>query len=480
MSESRHGMWSGRVAFILATTGATIGLGNLWRFPYMVSEYGGILFILIYLICITFIGLPILMAETMIGRMGRQSPINSIRMLAEKNGRSRNWQAIGWMAIVAGILILSFYSVIAGWSIAYFFRISLGSFDGITFDGSSSIFGVLISDPEKLLAWHTLFLILTYFIVSNGVRRGLEVAAKILMPVLLVLLLILLAYAINTGSFSDGVSYMLFPETGQLSSVKGLGLVILAALGQAFFTLSLGAGAILIYGSYLPSNVSITNSAVSIVLLDALFAIVGGMIIFPIILSTGLDTAEFSNGLSSEYGPGLIFLSLPMAFGQLPTGNIFGGFFFLILIIAALTSSIALLEPLVAYLIERYSMTRRMAATIGAGMAWILGLGTIFSFNVWSGVHPLDNIGILANKTIYHLFDLLASNILLPLGGLLIAIFSGWVLPWRTTEDELSMGQEYCGYALWRVCVRYVSPVLLSIVLVYSLLKATGYLGSTP
>ena len=160
MSESRHGMWSGRVAFILATTGATIGLGNLWRFPYMVSEYGGILFILIYLICITFIGLPILMAETMIGRMGRQSPINSIRMLAEKNGRSRNWQAIGWMAIVAGILILSFYSVIAGWSIAYFFRISLGSFDGITFDGSSSIFGVLISDPEKLLAWHTLFLIL--------------------------------------------------------------------------------------------------------------------------------------------------------------------------------------------------------------------------------------------------------------------------------------------------------------------------------
>ena len=480
MDEPRQAMWSGRVAFIMATTGATIGLGNLWRFPYMASEYGGILFVVIYLVCITFIGLPIIMAEVMIGRMGRQSPINGIRVLAEKNGRSRHWQLIGWMAIVAGVLILSFYSVIAGWSMAYFFRITSGSFDGITTDGASAVFGFLIGDPEKLLAWHTLFLIVTYFIVSHGVRRGLEVAVKIMMPLLLVMLLLMLGYAINTGYFSSGVGHMLFPDTERLSTVKGLGLVILAALGQAFFTLSLGAGAILIYGSYLSSSVSITNTSISIVLLDTLFAVIGGMIIYPLLLANGLETVDFNNGLSGQYGPGLIFQSLPMAFGQLQWGNFFGGIFFLIIIVAALTSSIALLEPLVAYLQERYSMSRRMAATIGVGLAWLLGLGTIFSFNIWSNFHLIESIEIFEYKTIYHLFDLLASNILLPLGGLLLAIFAGWALQWKNTEDELSMGQEYCGYALWRFCVRYVSPALLAIVLVYSLLKATGYLEIVP
>jgi NSS family neurotransmitter:Na+ symporter len=478
LKESIHGQWSGRAVFIMAATGSAVGLSNIWRFPYLVSEYGGGLFILIYLFCITLIGLPVIMAEIMIGRMGRQSPINSIRQVAEQSGRSRHWQFIGWMSVVAGFLILSFYSVIAGWSMAYVFRTSAGVFDGITEDGASAIFGFLVNDPERLLAWHTLFILLTYYVVSHGLHRGLEIAVKLLMPALLVVLLLLLGFSMSSGYFLDGMSHFLAPSAAHLSDVKNLGFVILSAMGQAFFTLSLGAGAIMIYGAYLPSNVSITGASIAIVVLDMLFAIIVGMIIYPIILANGLETTLFSNGLDASYGPGLVFQTLPLAFGQMPWGNLFGGLFFVLIVIAAITSSIALLEPIVAYLIERYGWSRRHSASLAAFIAWILGLGTIFSFNIWSGVYPLAALDAFSEKTIYHLLDMLASNILLPLGGLLTVIFAGWILPWKTTEDELSMGQEYCGFAIWRMLVRYVTPVLLFIVLVYSLLKATGYVNS--
>jgi len=480
IKESSHGQWSGQAVFIMAATGSAVGLSNIWRFPYLAGEYGGGIFVLIYLVCLALIGLPVIMTEIMIGRMGKQSPINSIRKISEQNGRSRHWQTIGWMAVLASFLILSFYSVIAGWSMAYVFRTFTGVFDGITQDGASAVFGYLVNDPERLLAWHTIFILLTYAVVSRGVKRGLEPAVKILMPSLLALLLIMLAYAINEGEFFKGIGMMLFPDAGQLGSVKNLGFVILAAMGQAFFTLSLGAGAIMIYGAYLPSNVSITNVSITIVLLDMLFAIIAGMIIFPILLSTGLNDVVFNNGLDGAYGPGLVFQTLPLAFGQLSWGNLFGGVFFILIVIAALTSSIALLEPIVTYLVERYSWSRRHAASLSSLIAWILGLGTILSFNVWSDFHPLASIELFANKTVYHLLDMLASNILLPLGGLATVIFAGWILPWRMAEDELSMGQEYCGFALWRIAVRYSAPVLLFIVFVYSLLKAMGYLADTP
>jgi len=475
-----HGQWSGRTAFVMAATGSAVGLGNIWWFPYLVGEHGGGLFVLIYLICIALIGLPVIMTEIMIGRMGRQSPINSIRQIAEQSGRSRHWQVIGLMAVVAGFLILSFYSVIAGWSMAYLFRSSAGVFDGITEDGVSAMFGFLVNDPEKLLAWHTLFILMTYYIVSHGVHRGLEFAVKILMPALLVLLFLMLGYAMSSGHFIAGIGQMLIPDIGNLGSVKNLGLVILAAMGQAFFTLSLGAGAIMAYGAYLPSNTSITSVSITVVLLDMLFAIIAGMIVFPIMLANGLDTVVFNNNLNAAYGPGLVFQSLPLAFGQMPWGSLFGSLFFLLILIASLTSSIALLEPIVAWLIERFGWGRLHAARAAASVAWILGLATIFSFNIWSDVYPFASVEIFANKTIYHLLDILASNILLPLGGLLTVIFAGWILPWRSTEDELSMGQEYCGFALWRVSVRYITPVLLFIVLIYSLLKATGYLADLP
>ena len=474
LKASIHGQWSRRATFISAAVGSAIGLGNIWRFPYLVGEYGGLLFVLIYLICAALVGLPLVIAEVMIGRMGRQSPINSIRQVAEQSGRSRHWQFIGWVMIVAGFFILSFCSVVAGWSMAYVFRSALGGFDGITEDDVSRIFGSFISDPEKMLAWHTLFLLMTYYIVSHGIYRGIELALKILMPVLLAVLILLLGYAISFGHFIDGLGQMLTPDVGRLSDVKRLGLVILVAMEQAFFTLGLGVGAMAIYGAYSPSNMSIAGVSITVVLLDMLFAVVVGLVISAIVLASGLDIAAFNNGLSGVYGPGQIFQTLPMGFGHMPWGSLFGGLFFLLIVIVLLMSSIALLEPIVAYLIERYEWERRYAAGVTASIAWMLGLITIFSFSVGSDVYPFASLGILVDKTIYHLLDILVSHILLPFSGLLIVVFAGWILPWRTTEDELSMG-ENCKFALWRLAVRYITPVLLLIVLLYSLLKATGY-----
>jgi len=480
MNISQHdnqGFWSSRLLFVLAVTGATVGLGNIWRFPYMVSEYGGGLFILVYLFFIALIGIPVLMAEIMLGRMGRHSPITGLRIIAEQNGLSRHWQNLGWMATIAGLLILSFYSVIAGWSIAFIFRMAAGVFDNVSAQGVSAIFGRLVGDPEKLLAWHTLFMMLVYVAVSRGLHAGLERTVKILMPALFLVLLLLLAYAIYSGHFTAGVQYMFSSPTEHLDSARGLGFAVLAAMGQAFFTLSLGAGAIMAYAAYLPRSVSIAGVAVTIVLLDTVIAITAGMIIFPLIFANDLGSVSFSNGLDARYGPGLVFQTLPLAFGQMPGGALFGSLFFVLLVLAAWTSAIALMEPSVAYLTERWAMKRRKAAKTISVIAWLIGLGTIFSFNIWSDYRPLSEIAIFSDKTTYHLLDFLASNILLPLSGLLIIFFAGWKLSWKTTEDELSMGKEYCGYAAWRIVARYITPLLLIIVFIYSLSKALGRLA---
>lgn len=464
-----HGQWSSRSIFILAAMGAAVGFGNVWRFPYMAGEYGGGIFVMAYLLFVVVIGVPVMMAEVMLGRMGRQSPVNSIRKVALANGSSGCWQFIGWMAAAAGLLILSFYSVIAGWSMGYVFRAASGAFDHVSADGVTAIFGSLVSDPEKLLAWHTLFMAGTYYAVSQGVSRGLEVAVKLLMPLLLVLLLALLGYIARSDTFVDGVRFLLIPDLGRIDSMERMGEVILAAMGQAFFTLSLGVGAMMAYGAYLPKDISVAGATVAVVALDALVAIVAGMVIFPLVFASDLYMTDFTNGLSAQYGPGLLFQTLPLAFGQMAGGAILATAFFVLLVAAAWTSAIALLEPSTVYLVERWSLTRQRAAGITASMAWLLGLVTVFSFNEWSDFRLLGNVALFADKTLYHLLDLLASNILLPLGGLATAVFAGWVLGWRATEGELAFEQGHCGYGVWRFCIRYITPVLLVVVFFHGL-----------
>ena len=444
--QSLHGEWSSRWAFVLAATGSAVGLGNIWKFPYITGENGGGAFVLVYLLCIALVGIPIMIAEIMLGRLGRRSPINTMRHLAREARANPRWQYLGWLGVVAGFLILSYYSVIAGWAMAYFFRVASGMFDGADAEQVTAAFDGLLASPEVLLAWHTIFMLMTMLVVARGVRAGLEAAVRLLMPLLFVLLAVMVGYAMSTGAFMDGVRFLFEPDFSRLS-----GTSVLVAMGHAFFTLSLGMGAIMIYGSYLPEDASISQASFWIAGADTLVALMAGLAIFPIV---------FANGLEPGAGPGLIFVTLPIAFGNMPAGALFGALFFLLLVFAAWSSAISLIEPAVTHLVEDHGQSR-IQACVKAGLAtWLLGIGTVLSFNWWADIK-------LFGKTFFDSLDFLTANIMLPLGGLFIAIFAGWILPRRDAEKEL--GGDHLGYRLWRFTVRYVSPLAVFIVFLRSI-----------
>lgn len=448
-SRSIHGEWSSRWVFILAAAGSAVGLGNIWRFPYLAGEYGGGAFVLVYLLCIGMIGVPIMMAEIMIGRRGRQSPINTMRTLAREGHLSPYWQLLGWAGVLSGFLILSYYSVIGGWTVAYVFRVGSGMFSGMMPEAVSASFDEFVGAPERLLAWHSIFMVMTMVVVSRGVRSGLEQAVRYMMPALFLILLLLVGYAMNTGFFIQGLKFMFEPDFSKLTA-RG----VLAAMGQAFFSLSLGMGAIMVYGSYLSHTASITRSSLSVVAADTGVAILAGVAIFPIIFVNGLDPAQ---------GAGLAFKSLPLAFSQMPGGIFFGTLFFVLLTFAAWTSAISLVEPVVAYLVENRGMSRPQACAWIGGVTWFVGLGTIFSFNLWSGYL------LFGTMTFFDVIDFLTSNLLLPLGGLFIAIFAAWCLSEPARREEIALGHS-SAYYVWRFLLRYVTPFAVTVVL----LNVTG------
>ena len=336
-SASIHGQWSSRFVFILAAVGSAVGLGNIWKFPYITGEYGGGAFVLVYLVCIAALGVPVMIAEILLGRRGRQSPINTMTALAKEQGAPRAWAFVGWLGVAAGFLILSFYSVIAGWALAYVFKAATGSFDGMDAAATSELFNAAIGSPEGLLAWHTIFMVMTMVVVARGVRGGLEKAVTILMPALFILLVIMVGYAMAQGAFADGVQFLFQVDFSKViqacEMVDGrqlcrfTGEPLLVAMGQAFFTLSLGMGAIMVYGSYMPSQTSIVGATIVIALADTLVALLAGLAIFPIV---------FANGLAPGAGPGLIFQTLPIAFGAMPGGQLFGTLFFVLLVFCRL------------------------------------------------------------------------------------------------------------------------------------------------
>lgn len=468
MRKSIHGEWSSRWAFILAATGSAVGLGNIWKFPYMAGEYGGGAFVLIYLLCIAIIGVPIMMSEILVGRRGRQSPINTMYTLAIEAGRTPAWRLLGGIGVLAGFLILSYYSVIAGWAMAYVFRTGTGMFTGATADGVQSIFASLVADPERLIAWHTVFMAMTVIVVARGVR-GLEGAVRYLMPALFGMLVLLVGYAMNTGRFGEAVDFMFRPDFhALLYRENGLGDEVftfegvLAAMGQAFFTLSLGMGAIMVYGSYLSHRASIVRTSLTIAIADTLVAVLAGLAIFPIV---------FANNLEPGAGAGLVFQTLPLAFGHMPGGSAFGALFFLLLVVAAWTSAISIIEPVVAWLVETRGWKRIQAAVLAGAVTWAVGLLTVFSFNIWSEVRPLGAIDVFRDETVFDLLDFLTANVLLPLGGMLIALFAGWMMSRDATRDELGLGDSLA-YRTWRFLVRYVTPTAVFIVLVNLLANA--------
>lgn len=442
--QSIHGMWSSRFAFVLAATGSAVGLGNIWRFPYVTSDNGGGAFVLVYLGCIVLVGLPLMLSEILVGRRGRMSPINAIRYVAGETGASKWWMGIGALGIVAAILFLSFYSVIGGWTLHYASHYLIDLFGGTGITDPGATYEAMLGSARTLTLWHAIFMLLTVGVVAFGVEKGLERAVRILMPLLLLLLLILLGYSMTTGAFGQAMSFLFTPDFSRLNAG-----MVLTALGQAFFTLSLGMCAIMTYGAYLPADADIPKVGATVAAADTGVALLAGMAIFPVVIAFGLSP--------EGGGPGLIFTSLPLAFADMSFGILYGLMFFGLLSVAAWTSSISLLEPPTAYLVEATNLTRKKAAFLVAFLVWVLGLASVLSFNVLSDF-------LIGGLNMQELVEYVAADLMLPIGGFFTAIFAGWIVSKTITREELGKRFPAWAYTLWLWLARVVTPVLILMV----------------
>lgn len=450
MSEQRE-HWGSRIGFILAATGSAIGLGNIWKFPYIAGENGGAAFIFIYLICIVIIGFPVLMAEVLIGRTTQRNPVGAFKQLAQ----SRAWVAVGFLGVTAGFLILSFYSVIGGWTLGYVVESIKDSYMGIgNPEEAGRLFETLSGNPTWTLIYHALFFVITMFIVYRGVQDGIERSSKVLMPVLFLILVILMIRGITLEGSEAGLAFLWKPDWSKIT-----GPSILIAMGHAFFTLSMGMGAMMTYGSYMSPRDSIPAASAQIVFLDTLIALMAGVAIF---------TAVFASGLDPAVGPGLIFHTLPAVFASMPGGNIFGLLFFLLLSIAAITSAISLLEVVVAYFVDEKDWPRHKAVIVFGATIFLLGVPSALSFNLLADAK-------IMGLTFFDLVDFLASNILLPVGGLFIAIFVAYAWSRSAVVSQIKQGAE--GFferapwfePVWMFFLRYLAPILIVLVLLSSL-----------
>jgi NSS family neurotransmitter:Na+ symporter len=443
-STQNRSQWSGRFAFIMAATGSAVGLGNIWKFPYITGEYGGGAFVLMYLVCIALIGVPILMAEIMIGRRGQHSPSRSISDIAEKEKSSKKWGIVGGAGSLTAYLILTFYSVIGGWTLNYLAKSLTNVFSGQDADSIEAIFGHMLANPGEMLFWHTVFMVSIGVVVMRGLSKGIEKAIVVLMPAMLVLIVGLVLYAaFGTDGFSQSVNFLFSFDFSKITTTA-----FLTALGHSFFTLSLGMSVMIAYGSHLPKHISIARASITIALLDTVVALMAGLAIFAIV---------FSNGQNPGAGPGLIFQTLPVAFGSMGAGFIVSIAFFFLLLFAAWSSAISLLVPPVERM-EDTGMSIAKSTWLIAGSAWLIGILALLSFNVLSDT---DKYGLFG-MGIFDLLDYLTGKLLLPLVGLFVAIFAGWVMSYNTTTKELAL--RGMPYILWRLLTRFVAPVLIIIV----------------
>ncbi len=428
-----------RIGFIMAAAGSAVGLGNIWKFPYMTGEYGGGAFVLVYLITIVFIGFSVMVAEMLIGALGQKDTVGSFEKLAPPN--RKGWKYAGFMGF-NGLVIMTFYSVVIGWIFYYLvgFALHLPS----STQEAKGIFDSLIGNKVFIqIFWHTVAVLIVGYIVEKGIKSGIERINLILMPSLMLILFVLLFYAFSLEGFSKAFDFMFAPKWDKLNSEA-----IVRAVGHSFFTLSLGMGAIMTYAASLPKNASITKTAFIVTFMDTLIALVAGLVIFSFLFQFGAEPSQ---------GPGLVFISLPVIlskFGEL--GTIFALLFFLALAFAGITSAISLVEPVVQYLIDRFNMTRKKAVFLSSFAYWFIGIGAILSYSKsWGEVFSV------AGKPLFDIFEYTTDSILLPLGGLLIAVFVGYVLPQTKVKSvlEKEMGEKY--FNIWFFSIRYIAPVAL-------------------
>jgi len=441
MGNNKRGFWSSRLGFVLAASGSAIGLGNVWKFPYITGQNGGGAFVLVYLVCIFIIGLPIMLAEFTLGRKTNLNPVGAFQALKPNSA----WVSIGYMGVLAGFLILSFYSVVGGWTLAYVVKsFSHAALEFQSPKDAGEFFSSFIANPMEVVFYHALFMALCIAIVIKGIHGGIEKACDILMPTLFVILLLLMIRALTLPGAMEGVKFYLHPDFSKITPST-----ILVALGQAFFSLSLGMGAMLTYGSYLSDKENLTAATVYVVLFDTGIALLMGMVIFPAVFAMGLQPAE---------GPSLVFSVLPAVFSSMPLGTVVSIIFFTLLVIAAVTSGISLLEVVVAYFIDQIGWGRKKAVIIVSLTIFALGVPSGLSFGIMSDVKFMG-------MTFFDHVDNIASNYLLPLGGMLTALFVGWVWGTRAAEEEIEKHETRFHWAdQWGFLIRYITPVAVAAV----------------
>ena len=451
MTKKERGNFGSKLGVILASAGSAVGLGNIWRFPYETGNHGGAAFILIYLGCILLLGLPIMIAEFLIGRHSQANTARAYQILAP----GTQWRWVGRMGVLAGFLILGYYSVVAGWKLEYIFEAVSNSFAGKTPAEFISSFQSFSSNPWRPALWLTLFLLATHFIIVKGVEKGIEKSSKIMMPTLFIIILILVGCSVTLPGAGKGIEFLLKPDFSKVD-----GNVFLGAMGQAFFSLSLGMGCLCTYASYFSKNTNLTRTAFSVGIIDTFVAVLAGFIIFP---------AAFSVGIQPDAGPSLIFITLPNVFQQAFSGipilaYIFSVMFYVLLALAALTSTISLHEVVTAYLHEEFNFTRGKAARLVTTGCILLGILCSLSLGV-TKEFTIFGLGM------FDLFDFVTAKLMLPLGGLLISIFTGWYLDKKLVWSEITNNGtlKVPTYKLIIFILKYVAPIAISVIFINEL-----------
>jgi NSS family neurotransmitter:Na+ symporter len=449
--------WSSPTGFILATIGAAVGLGSIWKFPYEVGANGGGAFVLFYLLGLVLIVFPLMLVEFAIGRRGRSDAADAIASVAGEVGGSRLWALVGLMGVIAAFLILSFYSVIGGWAVAYAVDVASRGLNGLDAAAAQARFDALMSAPVTMAAFHLLYMAAVAFIVARGIAGGIEKACKVLMPILIVLIVGLGLFSSAMGDLGATLRFLFRLDPAHLTLNAALD-----ALGLGFFSIGVGLALMITYAAYAGADVDLRKVAIVTILGDTAVSLAAGFAIFPIVFAEGLDPAS---------GPGLMFVTLPLAFARIPGGVVAAFGFFLLLIVAAIASGISMLEMPVAAL-SRRGWSRARATVATAAACWVCGLATVLSFNAWAGWHPLSFVPAFAKATVFDLLDHLTSNIMLPLGGFTLALFVGWILPARLVAEETGLAPQAA--RILRLLLRFIVPTCIAVVALFPLLAAKG------
>jgi len=439
--------WSGRLGFILAAIASAVGLGSIWKFPYEVGANGGAAFVLFYIAGLALAVVPLMLAEFAIGRRGGADAVTSIARVAAAHGAARGWMWAGALGVLSGALVLSFYSVIGGWTLAYTVTTALAGLPGSDAQAVQARYDALLASPVRMTAYHALFLALGAAVVARGVGRGVEAASKVLMPLLVLLVAGLALYSAVQGDLRATLDFMFALDFERFTAHAAL-----EALGLGFFSIGVGFGLMITYAAYTGPAIDLRQAALITVLVDTAISLLAGLAVFPLVFANGLDPAS---------GPGLVFVTLPLAFARMPLGEAAAAAFFLLLFVAALASAISMLELAVALVVRRVGWSRPAAAAAIGAACFVAGLATVFSFNVWAHWHPLGAIADFAEATAFDLLDHLTSNFLLPVGGLAIALFAGWALPESVLREELRLGAR--GAQALRILLRWATPALIAV-----------------